>query len=321
MPFTVVANTMQALVKYHGMRDWKLRIPYHDSISVNTSALYSEVKVSETERGGDGSLWVAGARNEDALRRIQVISRRLSGKSFEELGLRIDSDNTPGVEGKGLGFSSSAGAALTLALDRAIRGKGAKPDLLELSKVSRLFAASASRTIVGGFSRLHAGKGDEDTYSERFADERDLPLRTVIVPLPSTVRTEMAHEEVESSPFFSARIESATKRCDQVEKAILGGDLRKLGELVEQDTMELHGVTMTGKNRLIVMSPDTIRVITKVRELRSTNIEAYFSMQTGPSVFINTTEEDEKKVRRAMSVMGYRTLSSTVGREARIKRG
>ena len=25
MPFTVVANTMQALVKYHGMKDWKLR--------------------------------------------------------------------------------------------------------------------------------------------------------------------------------------------------------------------------------------------------------------------------------------------------------
>jgi mevalonate pyrophosphate decarboxylase len=78
---------------------------------------------------------------------------------------------------------------------------------------------------------------------------------------------------------------------------------------------------MTGKSNLIVMSGDTIRVITKVRELRSNNVEAYFSMQTGPSVFINTNEEDEKKVRRAMSTMGYRTLTSAVGREARVKRG
>ena len=90
--------------------------------------------------------------------------------------------------------------------------------------------------MVGGYSRLYAGKGDDDTYSEKFADEKDLPLSTVIVPLPSTVRTETAHEEVESSPFFKARIESASKRCDQVEKAIKGGDFRTLGELVEQDT-------------------------------------------------------------------------------------
>ncbi len=315
MPFTVVANTMQALVKYHGMKDWKLRIPYHDSISVNTTPLYSEVKVTE---GEEGALLVEGKENEDALRRLQPVSRRLAGKSFEDLRLRIESKNMPGVDGKGLGFSSSAGAALTFAIDHVVNKRG--PDLKDLSRVSRLFAASASRTMVGGFSRLYAGKGDEDTYAEKFADEKDLPLRTVIVPLPSSVRTEMAHEEVESSPFFRARVESASKRCDQVEKAIRGGDLKRLGDLVEQDTMELHSVTMTGKNHLVVMSPDTIRVITKVRELRSNSVEAYFSMQTGPSVFINTSEEDEDKVKRAISKMGYRVLLSTVGTGARLKR-
>jgi len=315
MPFTVVANTMQALVKYHGMKDWKLRIPYHDSISVNTTCLYSEVKVTERK---DGRLLVEGEENPDALRRLETVSKRLTGKPFKELGIRIDSKNTPGVEGKGLGFSSSAGAALTFALNHAV-SKG-KPDLSELSKVSRLFAASASRTLVGGYSRLYAGKGDEDTYSVKFADETDLPLKTIIVPLPSSVRTETAHEEVESSPFFKARIESATKRCDKVEKAIKGGDLRALGELVEQDTLELHSVTMTGKNHMIVMSPDTIKVITKVRELRSNSVDAYFSMQTGPSVFINTTAEDEGKVKRAIVQMGYRVLSSSVGKAARLKR-
>jgi diphosphomevalonate decarboxylase len=314
-PFTVVANTMQALVKYHGLKDWKLRIPYHDSISVNTTCLYSEARIS----GAAGALLVEGRENPDALRRIEIVSQRLAGKKFADLGLRIESRNTPGVQGKGLGFSSSAGAALTFGIAYALTGR--TQDMEQLSRVSRLFAASASRTIVGGFSRLYAGKGDEDTYSEKIADEKDLPLRTVIVPLPSQVRTETAHEEVESSPFFKARIESATKRCDLVEKAIRGGDLDRLGELVEQDTVELHSVTMTGKNRMIVMSADTINVITKVRELRSNSVKAYFSMQTGPSVFINTTEEDEQKVKRAIAKLGYRTLSSSVGREARLKRG
>jgi diphosphomevalonate decarboxylase len=317
-PFKATANTMQALVKYHGLKDWKLRIPYHDSISVNTTSFGSDVVVRE-EKGGSSELLVEGKVNEDALRRIESVSMRLTGRRFEELGLRLDSGNFPQVDAKGLGFSSSAGAAVTMALFHATSG-GKKPDLTELSRVARLFAGSASRTVVGGFSRLYAGKGYEDTYAEKFADEKDLPLRMVIVPLSSSVHTEDAHREVESSPFFKARIQSAAKRCDEVERAIKGGDLDKLGELVEQDTLELHSITMTGKNRMVIMSPDTIKVITKVRELRSNSVRAYFSMQTGPSVFINTNEEDEGKVRKAIKDMGYKSMLSGVGREARIGR-
>jgi mevalonate pyrophosphate decarboxylase len=77
---------------------------------------------------------------------------------------------------------------------------------------------------------------------------------------------------------------------------------------------------MTGANRLVIMSPDTIRIIAKVRELRSNGVEAYFSMQTGPSVFINTSEKDEGKVRRAVTRMGYKTVLSGVGEGARIGR-
>ena len=316
-PFKSTANTMQALVKYHGLKDWKLRIPYHDSISVNTTSLGSQVVVSET-KGDEGDLLVEGKKNDDALKRIQSVSKRLTGRDFEELGLHLDSSNFPHVDAKGLGFSSSAGAAVTLALFHAVSDDD--PDYTELSRVARLFAGSASRTVVGGFSRLHAGKGYEDTFAEKFADEKELPLRMVIVPLTSQVRTEDAHREVESSPFFKSRIESASKRCDEMEKAILGGDLRKVGELTEQDTLELHSITMTGTNRLVIMSPDTIRIISKVRELRSNSVEAYFSMQTGPSVFINTSQEDEDKVRRAVAHMGYKTVVSGVGREARIGR-
>ncbi len=167
--FKSTANTMQALVKYHGLKDWKLRLPYHDSISVNTTSLGSEVIVRESEKS-QSELMVEGRKNEDALRRLQSVSERLTGKPFEELGLRLDSRNFPGVNAKGLGFSSSAGAALTLALFHATSKE--KPDYKELSKVARLFAGSASRTVVGGFSRLYAGKGYDDTYAEKFADER-----------------------------------------------------------------------------------------------------------------------------------------------------
>ena len=250
--YRAVAYTMQALVKYHGLKDWKLRLPYHDSISVNTTSMKTEASISDESGGG---VFIEGRANDSATARLQgVVSRIAPGKRATDL--RIDSRNIPSGKAKGIGYSSSAGAALTLLAHRALVGKD--PDLTRLSRVARLFAASASRSLVGGFSRLYAGKDDESTYSERFADGKVMDLRMVIVPLSSRVKTEDAHREVLTSPFFKARIESAQKRCDEMEKAIMGNDLDALGRLAEKDTLELHALTMTGEGGLLIMSEDSL---------------------------------------------------------------
>ena len=308
--FRAVAFTMQALVKYHGLKDWKLRLPYHDSISVNTTSMKTEAAITDSKKGG---IYIEGRRNESANGRLQAVIDRLApGKNVVDF--KIDSRNVPSGKAKGIGYSSSAGAALTLLCHRLL--VGGEPDLTSLSKTERLFAASASRSLVGGFSRLYAGKDDDSTYSERFADSRDMDLRMVIVPLPSQVRTEDAHREVLTSPFFKARLEIAQKRCEEMQKAILGNDLEKLGRLAERDTLELHSLTMTGESGMIIMTEDSIRIINKVKELRENGAKAFYSMQTGPSVFINTDEKNEEAVLRAVQKMGYKAYLSRVGREA-----
>jgi mevalonate pyrophosphate decarboxylase len=55
-----------------------------------------------------------------------------------------------------------------------------------------------------------------------------------------------------------------------------------------------------------------------VRQLRDNGVKAYFSMQTGPSVFINTSEEDESKVLSSITKLGYKAYLSKVGGAARI---
>ncbi len=303
---------MQALVKYHGLKDWQLRLPYHDSISVNTTSMKTEAEITDQKKGG---VFVDGKPNQSANARLQQVVAALN--PTKKVGeIRIDSRNLPPGKAKGIGYSSSAGAALTLLCNRLLVGEEA--DLTALSRTARLFAASASRSLVGGFSRLYAGKDDDSTYSKKFADSRDMDLRMVIVPLPSRVKTEDAHREVPTSPFFKARIESAQRRCEEMEKAILGNDLDLLGRLAEKDTRELHSLTMTGDSGLIIMTEDSLRIIRKVRELREDGRKAYYSMQTGPSVFINTSERDEKKVFDAVTKLGYKTYYSRVGGEARI---
>ena len=39
---TAKAHAMQGLLKYHGMKDSELRIPFHDSISVCLDALFTK---------------------------------------------------------------------------------------------------------------------------------------------------------------------------------------------------------------------------------------------------------------------------------------
>lgn len=308
--FRAEAFTMQALVKYHGLKDWKLRLPYHDSISVNTTSMKTEAAITDSRKGG---VYIEGRRNESANGRLQAVVERMApGKKVVDF--RINSRNLPSGKAKGIGYSSSAGAALTLLCHRLL--VGGEPDLTSLSRTARLFAASASRSLVGGFSRLYAGKDDDSTYSERFADSRDMDLRMVIVPLPSRVRTEDAHREVLTSPFFKARIESAQKRCEEMQKAILGNDLEKLGRLAERDTLELHSLTMTGESGMIIMTEDSLRIISKVKELRKNGAKAFYSMQTGPSVFINTDEKNEEAVLHAVQKIGYKAYLSRVGREA-----
>ena len=43
---TAKAHAMQGLLKYHGMKDSELRIPYHDSISVCLDALFTKTTVA-----------------------------------------------------------------------------------------------------------------------------------------------------------------------------------------------------------------------------------------------------------------------------------
>jgi phosphomevalonate decarboxylase len=310
--YSAVAYTMQALVKYHGLRDWKLRLPYHDSISVNTTSMKTEATITDEK---DGGVFTEGKQNESANERLQAVVSSLK-PSWRVTDFRIDSRNLPHSKAKGIGYSSSAGAALTLLCHRLL--VGGEPDFRNLSRTARLFAASASRSIVGGFSRLYSGKDDESTYSEKFADAGDFDLRMVIIPLPSPVRTEDAHREVLTSPFFKARVQTAQKRCDLMEKAILAGDLDAVGRLAEKDTLELHSLTMTGDSGLIIMTEDSLRIIRRVRELREDGLKAYYSMQTGPSVFVNTSEDDQQAVHRAITKLGYRAYLSSVGGEARL---
>ena len=317
---TAIAHPMEGLIKYHGLRDHELRIPFHDSRSVNIEALNTKTTVEFGEFDED-SFVIGGVkiRNDNAQRMLSVINTVREIANIKDK-VKVESENSISYKkAKGLGFSSSAGAALARAAYNAA-GLDEKIgiDMKLLSRISRRLAGSACRSTVGGFSRWVAGTGDESSYAYRIENSKELDLTIIIVPVYSSIKTEEAHKEVMSSPFFDARVSSVFKRVNEMEKAIKNGEFNKIGWLSEIDSLELHALTMTGENAKIVVTSKTLQIIEMVRNLRKKGIKAYFSMQTGPSVFINTQSESVKQIEDKIKELGFEYITSKIGGPTKI---
>ena len=320
MRATAIAHPMQALVKYHGLKDWNLRLPYHDSISVNLDALWTKTTVEFGDFEKDSITINDIEQDGNVLQRSLSVVDKIRVMADLEARVKIVSMNNLALgEVKGLGYSSSGGAALAAAAFKSA-GLDSKYglDMSIISRIARLLAGSACRSVIGEYSRWYAGKDDLTSFAEKIASKDDLDIGMIAVPLPSDFSTEEAHREVESSGFFHARIESVIKRVNEMERVIKDGSIEKVGELAELDSLELHALTMTGTRRMILLKPESLRLIQMVRKKRNQGLPVYFSMQTGPSVFINTYPENLEEILEEIRSLGMTGIRSGVGEGVRI---
>ena len=246
--------------------------------------------------------------------RVHAVVDRLRTFADDKTSLRIESRN-PNVDGKGLGFSASGFAALGLATSRAL---GLNLETGDLSEVVRLGAGSASRSLVGGFSIWYANRRGR-SYAEQLASAISIRLRTLIVPIPSTIKTDKAHADVLTSPFFKARLTYMKGVLQRMRRAIVRKDVSEICRLAEVDTLNLHAITMTGNLGTILVSPLSIRIMDEVRRLREEEtVPVWYSLDTGPSVFINTTPKTASKVERRIRALAENVISSDPGGPAEI---
>jgi diphosphomevalonate decarboxylase len=301
---TAVAHPIQGLVKYHGLRDARLRIPFHDSISVCIEALQTTTTVE-----ANSSLkqdFVAINRTEaigSDLKRVNVVLDKLRKMAKYKGHFKVVSKNSI-TYGKGLGFSASAFAALGTA---ACASLGLTVDYLSLSELVRLGAGSATRSLAGSFAIWYANKNGK-SYAEPIVKPEEVKLGMVIVPIASAIKTDEAHTEVLSSPLFQARLKHVEEMVKMMKKAIRAGDVATIGKLAEEDTLNLHASTMTGKARLVLWEPETVRIIKEVQKMRNEDVPAWYSMDTGPSVFVNTLAQQVETVADRLRALGFAHL-------------
>jgi len=242
-------------------------------------------------------------------KRIETVLNRLKELAQFPGSFKIVSQNSLET-GKGLGFSASGFAALGLAATKAL---DLNLDAISLSEIVRLGAGSATRSLAGGFSVWYANRNGR-SYAEQLKTPRDMDFSMIIVPVHSDVKTDEAHVEVQSSCLFKARLKNIQGLLGIMKASINKGDTAAIGRLAEEDTLNLHAITMTGKSHMILWEPDTIRIIKKIISIRENGTQAWYSMDTGPSVFINTYEKNTARIVEQLHEIGFRNaLTSTIG--------
>ena len=159
------------------------------------------------------------------------------------------------------------------------------------------------------FAIWYADKSGK-SYAEPLVEPEAVDLGMVIVPIPSSVRTDEAHNEVLSSPLFKARLKHVAKIIRAMDEAIKTKDVATIGRLAEEDSLNLHASTMTGKAHMVLWEPETVCIIKEVQRMRSEGVPAWYSVDTGPSVFINTYTNYVEKVADRLRSLGF----SKIGR-------
>lgn len=284
MKATAVAHPIQGLIKYHGLKNLRLRIPFHDSISVCVNALCTVTTVETEDALEEDLININGKRvvGRDRERIKSVLNTLKTIASFSG-HFKVASKNSI-TEGKGLGFSASGFAALGLATSASL---GLDLDYVLLCETVRLGAGSATRSLAGSFAIWYADKNGR-SYAEQLIDPEAVDMAMVIVPISSPIRTDEAHIEVLSSPLFETRLKRIGNMVECMKNAIKNRDIPTIGRLTEEDSLNLHAITMTGKSHILLWEPETVRIIREVVKMRHEGVPAWYSIDTGPSVFVNT---------------------------------
>jgi mevalonate pyrophosphate decarboxylase len=65
---------------------------------------------------------------------------------------------------------------------------------------------------------------------------------------------------------------------------------------------------------MVLWEPDTVRVIKEIIRMRENGMRAWYSIDTGPSVFVNTYNKDTTKIAARFHEMGFKNAQvSAVG--------
>lgn len=318
-----------ALIKYWGKAKDATQTPCNDSLSMTldiartctTARLLPPAAQDHIAYQGEaqslGSSRPAGSGPGKAEQHLARL-RQMLGYSAP---LAITTSNSFPAD-CGIASSASGLAALTIAALAAWTDSSSFEGLEQhgysrsrIADFARLGSGSAGRSLYGGFVRWQA----TDNSIQQLWDQDHWDLADLIVVLdatPKTTSSSIGHHTADTSPLFLPRQAGLGQRTEAVCQALLTRDLQRLGDLIEDEALEMHAVMMSQTPPARYLLGRTSHFLGWLRNQRRLgHLPAWFTLDAGPNPHVLCAQGDASSVmaRLQQELPGVRIIRDQVG--------
>lgn len=176
----------------------------------------------------------------------------------------------------------------TLAADEAYRQKA--------SFVARLGSGSACRSIyatMGMWGEHGEIEGSSNLFAIPYLEKLHPVFKTfhddilIISTGEKSVSSRAGHALMEGNIYADNRYAQAKRRLHQLLISLQSGDLAEFGQITENEALTLHALMMTSNPPYILMEPNSLILINKIRNFRAESKHPiYFSLDAGPNLHV-----------------------------------
>ena len=307
---TAKAHSNIALVKYWGKKDDGLRLPANSSVAIALDEAYTLTTVDFDESYKEDEVQLLGQGFEDD--EVEKVKKHLDRvrklASIQTKAKVVSQNNFP--KSAGMASSASEFAALSMA---AANAAGLQLSEREMSVLARNGSGSASRSIPGGVSVWHTADDDLSSYAEQIPYPPEWDIKVLLVMAEDTsakkVSTTEAMAMAATSPYYQGAVLEAEKNILSLREAMVSGDWKAFGKVIEDECYRLHSVCMTQTPNILYWRGVTIEVFQAMYRLRDQGVEAFFTVDAGPHVHIVCQGKDIEAVKQSLkSVGGIKTV-------------
>lgn len=288
-----------ALIKYWGKHGQQL--PKNPSISFTLDKCRTTTRLvfdKKESKGFDFEVFLDGGKTDSFKPKIQTFfERALPYLPFlEDYRFEIHTENSF-PHGSGIASSASGMAALAMCLieiEKKLLSEN--PPKHKASFLARLGSGSACRSIEGGL--VVWGKHPEiETSTDLFGISYPYEVHQVFKDFQDTVllvdegeksvSSTVGHDLMKQHFFAERRFEQAGENLEKMIPILRQGDLNGFINIVENEALSLHAMMMTGNPGYILMKPNTLKIIEKIREFRKKNsANICFTLDAGANVHV-----------------------------------
>ena len=284
-----------AIVKYWGKKGFQ--IPANPSVSFTLSACKTITSITasprqESNQSVSFEYFFDSNKNDIFNKRIERFLLHVMPMLpiLSRFHLTIHSRNTF-PHSAGVASSASSMSALALGLLDLQQTQG-EDFIRQASALSRLGSGSACRSLYPHAALWGECSGGSNEYAtpvpelhETFKTYRDSVL--LVSSKAKTTPSRAGHQSMECHPYRHQRYQVATDRASRALTFLKEGDEDALGNVLEQEALELHALAATATPSCLYMEPNALRIIQIIRHFRmKTKLPLYFSLDAGTNIHL-----------------------------------